>query len=61
MGPTIDSINIKTLMVEETAPKIKDVEYLASYNWLNEKSPIILVPGKPLFPSKPSRKLLNED
>ncbi|KAM5442081.1 hypothetical protein MferCBS31731_002910 [Microsporum ferrugineum] len=46
-GPTIDSIDIKTLLIEEAAPKIKDVEYIASYNWLNGKSPTILVPGSP--------------
>jgi hypothetical protein len=45
-GATIDSINIKTLLVEEDSPTIQDVEYVASYNWLDGKSPIILVPGK---------------
>lgn len=45
-GPTIDSVNSKTLLIEEDAPTIRDVEYVASYNWLDGKSPIILVPGQ---------------
>ncbi|CZR70279.1 uncharacterized protein PAC_20181 [Phialocephala subalpina] len=47
LGPTIDSINIKTLLTEEDAPTIKGVEYVASYNWFDGKSPVILVPGSP--------------
>ncbi|ERF72669.1 hypothetical protein EPUS_09259 [Endocarpon pusillum Z07020] len=47
LGPTIDRIDIKTLSTEEDAPKIKDVEYVASYNWTSGKSPVILVPGSP--------------
>ncbi|KAK2762565.1 hypothetical protein FQN54_000738 [Arachnomyces sp. PD_36] len=47
LGPTIDSIDIKTLMTEEDTPTIKEVEYVASYNWLNGESPTILVPGSP--------------
>ena len=46
LGPTIDSINIKTLLTEEDAPTIKGVEYVASYNWSSGKSPVILVPGQ---------------
>lgn len=46
MGPSIDSIDIETLLIEEVAPKIADVEYVASYNWLDGKSPTILVPGQ---------------
>jgi hypothetical protein len=46
LGPTIDSINSKILLIEEDAPTIQDVEYVASYNWLDGKSPIILVPGR---------------
>ena len=45
-GPAIDSINIKTLMIEEDAPTIEEVEYVASYNWLEGKHPIITVPGQ---------------
>ncbi|KAK4983643.1 hypothetical protein LTR50_007100 [Elasticomyces elasticus] len=47
LGSTIDSINIRTLLTEEDAPTIKDVEYVASYNWISGRSPIILVPGSP--------------
>ena len=48
LGSTIDSINIKTLLTEENAPTIKGVEYVASYNWISMRSPVILVPGQPL-------------
>ncbi|KAF7503666.1 hypothetical protein GJ744_003395 [Endocarpon pusillum] len=48
LGPTVDSINIKTLLTEEDAPTIKGVEYVASYNWTSGKSPVILVPDQPL-------------
>jgi hypothetical protein len=47
-GPPIDSINIKTLLIEEDAPTIKDVKYAASYNWLDGKYPVILIPGSAL-------------
>lgn len=47
LGPTVDSISYRTLLlVEEAAPRIKDAEYVASYNWLDGKSPTILVPGQ---------------
>ena len=46
LGQVVDSISIKALLVEQDAPTIQDVEYVASYNWLEGKSPIILVPGK---------------
>jgi len=58
LGPTIDSINIKTLLTEEEAPTITGVEYIASYNWLSGKSPVILVPGEPLSPSVPNIRYL---
>lgn len=45
--PTIDSIDIKALLIEEDYPEIGDVQYVASYNWLDAKSPVILVPGSP--------------
>jgi hypothetical protein len=51
LGPTIDSIKIKTLLTEDDAPTIKGVEYVASYNWTDDKSPVILVPGEPLSQS----------
>jgi len=47
LGPLLDSIiSIKTLLTEEEAPTIEDVKYVASYNWLDGKSPIILIPGQ---------------
>jgi hypothetical protein len=45
-GSVVDTIDIKTLLIEEDTPKIQDVEYIASYNWLDSKSPVILVPGQ---------------
>jgi hypothetical protein len=44
-GPKIDSIEIKGLLIEEASPEITNVEYVASYNWLDGTKPIILVPG----------------
>jgi len=45
-GNVLESINIKALMTEQMNPKIEDVEYIASYNWLDGKTPVILVPGQ---------------
>jgi hypothetical protein len=46
LGAIIDRINIKAILIEETAPTIENVEYVASYNWVEGKSPVILVPGQ---------------
>ena len=45
-GPRIDSFNVKSLLIEEESPEIKDVKYVGSYNWVNDSSPCILVPGQ---------------
>ncbi|KFY19857.1 hypothetical protein V491_04163 [Pseudogymnoascus sp. VKM F-3775] len=45
-GPTIDSIDIKALLIEDDAPEIANVEYIASYNWLDSTVPTVLVPGE---------------
>jgi hypothetical protein len=55
-GPTIDSIDIKALLIEEDSPEIANVEYFASYNWLDGAKPTVLVPGKHP-PSLPISKL----
>jgi hypothetical protein len=60
LGPNIDSINIKTLLTEEVAPTIKGVEYVASYNWIGGKSPVILVPGESLNPQLLNIKPIRE-
>lgn len=52
-GPEIDSIDIKALLIEEDAPEITNVEYIASYNWVDSAKPTVLVPGK--HPPHPSR------
>ncbi|KAF7879836.1 uncharacterized protein EAF02_008006 [Botrytis sinoallii] len=54
-GPEIDSINISNLLIEEDAPIIENVNYVASYNWVDGKSPIILVPGSPPAWSPPTQ------
>lgn len=51
LGPTVDAINTNNLLVELDAPTIEDVSYVASYNWVNGKSPVILVPGQLFQPS----------
>jgi hypothetical protein len=54
-GPLITEIKLSDLDlsdIEATEPKITDVEYLASYNWLENEPGTILVPGELLcFPS----------
>lgn len=45
-GPRIDSFKAKHLLIEEESPEIEDVKYVGSYNWLNDSSPTILVPGQ---------------
>ncbi|RAL64197.1 hypothetical protein DID88_002089 [Monilinia fructigena] len=56
-GPEIDKIKIPSLLIEEDAPTIENVNYLASYNWLDSKYPIILVPGSPPAWSPPSENV----
>jgi hypothetical protein len=46
LGPIVDTINVKSLLVEDSVPTIEDVTFISSYNWLDSKSPVILVPGK---------------
>ncbi|KAH7122785.1 hypothetical protein B0J11DRAFT_616147 [Dendryphion nanum] len=45
---TIDNAALdQALITGIGAPRITDCQYIASYNWLNEKEPTISVPGKP--------------
>ncbi|KAL4797813.1 hypothetical protein BDV19DRAFT_386849 [Aspergillus venezuelensis] len=39
--------SIKTSLPEKDSPKIAGCKLVGSYNWLNSKSPTILVPGEP--------------
>ena len=56
-GPRIDSFNVKTLLIEEEGPEIEDVKYMGSYNWLNDSSPVILIPGQSFYSHRcPSSK-----
>lgn len=45
-GELLATISIDELPRAETAPTVSNVEYIASYNWLDGKSPIIMVPGR---------------
>jgi hypothetical protein len=45
-GAVIDRINIQSVLVEVESPKIEHAQYVASYNWLDGKDPVILVPGE---------------
>lgn len=48
LDSTIDSINIKTLLTEKNAFTIKNVEYVASYNWISMRSSVILMSDQSL-------------
>jgi hypothetical protein len=45
LGTVIDSFDATTLLVDDNDPNIENPKYVASYNWLNETNPHILVPG----------------
>lgn len=44
-GKLMAAISLNEMTVSQSPPTISDVEYIASYNWLDEKAPTILVPG----------------
>lgn len=44
-GELLATVSTEGLARAETASTVSDVEYIASYNWLDGKSPIIMVPG----------------
>lgn len=44
-GELLATISTDELPRAETASTVSNVEYIASYNWLDGKSPIIMVPG----------------
>jgi hypothetical protein len=45
-GLTIDSIDAKALLIEETTPRIENARYVAFYNWVDGTDPVVLLPGK---------------
>jgi hypothetical protein len=47
---SVPQINLGPLL-EDEKPAIQDCQYLASYNWLDTKSPTILVPGTTVYAS----------
>jgi hypothetical protein len=46
LGNLITSIDISDLSRVETQLKIRDCEYVASYNWVDSKAATIIVPGQ---------------
>lgn len=49
LGPSVDSIELDQLLLNEEPPAIDDVRYIASYNWLESVNPVIAVPGKQIL------------
>lgn len=49
-GSLVDTIEPSLLFTEEVEPKISDTKYVASYNWVNSRTPSILVPGRSFYP-----------
>lgn len=45
-GKLLATITLNELTIKQIPSIISDVEYIASYNWLDRKTPTILVPGK---------------
>lgn len=54
LGELLTTITMTDLQSEkqETASKITDCQYVASYNWLSKATPTILVPGKISLPEE---------
>jgi hypothetical protein len=48
----VHQITLETLLDDEK-PAIRDCQYVASYNWLDKKTPTILVPGTTIYSSAP--------
>jgi len=46
LGPSVDSIELSQLLLDDEVPTISDVRYAASYSWLESENPVIAVPGK---------------
>ena len=44
-GELLATISTEGLPPAETASTVSNVEYIASYNWLDGKSPAIIIPG----------------
>ncbi|KAF2127933.1 hypothetical protein P153DRAFT_376859 [Dothidotthia symphoricarpi CBS 119687] len=49
LGSLIELLHVSSLEAksDDTTPGISHCQYVASYNWLNENTPTIIVPGKP--------------
>ncbi|CZS93214.1 uncharacterized protein RAG0_03597 [Rhynchosporium agropyri] len=54
LGLVVDTIDLHALLVELDEPDIQSQCYVASYNWINGRDPVIIVPaGLALFPILP--------
>ncbi|CZT07321.1 hypothetical protein WAI453_013012 [Rhynchosporium graminicola] len=47
LGLVVDTIDLHALLVELDEPEIQSQCYVASYNWINGRDPVIIVPGSP--------------
>ncbi len=48
-GSSLKDLQLSTIQKSNNVIEIKDVEFLASYNWSNQDEPVIFVPGRFLF------------
>jgi hypothetical protein len=46
LGPSLDSVELSQLLLDDEAPTISGVGYAASYSWIESQNPVIAVPGK---------------
>lgn len=60
-GVLLDTIPTDGLPRAEIASTVSNVEYIASYNWLDGKSPIIMIPGTFCRGHMPSIISTNDD
>ena len=44
-GELLATISMDETTISQAPSTISEVEYIASYNWLDQKTPTILVPG----------------
>ncbi|MCJ1357805.1 MAG: hypothetical protein MMC33_007801 [Icmadophila ericetorum] len=46
-GTLLETLKLQEVKQPESPPKITGCEYISSYNWMDSKTPTILVPGAP--------------
>ena len=47
-GTLLETLKLQEVKQPESPPKITGCEYISSYNWMDSKTPTILVPGMSL-------------